>query len=399
MITKRGKMQLLEKHDLDNVYNSLFDWIANESFTGYDPYDGVNTRYTMLKKYKATRLLLTYFNKFSPVNFRPLLGVDKRVNIQGLALICQSLLRYPPDVPIDYDIERYLDYILSKSLIDKYGYHCWNGNDMYVQTKKEYQSRDMPGVVGTEACASAIFEYYKHNLQRNDLREVLFSVKSFFLNELLQTYDGATFIRYKPMTKAYDCVYNASAIAAQYISKINDYFSLNEGNEVVKLCYQYLLSRQKTEGVWYFSIDLRNGRQKPQVDFHQGFVLDALLTYMQVFGEDADIRDAYLRGLNYYKEKQFDINGRGLYRYPRFWPINIHNQAQGIITFVKAIPYGEEYGHFANKIARWTIYNMRDNDGFFFYLKYPFFTNKIPYIRWGQAWMMNALSFLLKSEE
>jgi len=35
---------------------------------------------------------------------------------------------------------------------------------------------------------------------------------------------------------------------------------------------------------------------------------------------------------------------------------------------------------------------MQDNSGYFYYQKHKYFTNKISYIRWGQAWMMLALA-------
>ena len=46
-------------------------------------------------------------------------------------------------------------------------------------------------------------------------------------------------------------------------------------------------------------------------------------------------------------------------------------------------------------MARWAIENMQSKDGFFHYRKGRFHTNKIPFMRWGQAWMMLALSRLL----
>jgi hypothetical protein len=39
------------------------------------------------------------------------------------------------------------------------------------------------------------------------------------------------------------------------------------------------------------------------------------------------------------------------------------------------------------------MYDHRN--GYFYYLKYPLLTNKVPYLRWSQAWMLYALSFLL----
>ena len=57
---------------------------------------------------------------------------------------------------------------------------------------------------------------------------------------------------------------------------------------------------------------------------------------------------------------------------------------------------GDKIGGFAEKIAKWTIENMQDEKGYFYYQKWPFLTNKIAYMRWGQAWMMLALSTLFE---
>jgi len=38
---------------------------------------------------------------------------------------------------------------------------------------------------------------------------------------------------------------------------------------------------------------------------------------------------------------------------------------------------------------------MQDKEGYFYYRIYKNnYVNKMPYIRWGQAWMLRALSYL-----
>ncbi len=121
---------------------------------------------------------------------------------------------------------------------------------------------------------------------------------------------------------------------------------------------------------------------------------------MELTGFMEPFLSAYNKGIKFYYEKQFLPNGQGLYRYPRKWPVNIHNQAQGIITFTRASRLDEKYYDFARTIAEWTIQNMQDEDGHFYFLKYPLFTNKIPYIRWSDAAMAYALSvFLARGKE
>jgi hypothetical protein len=96
---------------------------------------------------------------------------------------------------------------------------------------------------------------------------------------------------------------------------------------------------------------------------------------------------------------QFFDSGQSLWRLPRQWPTDIHSQSQGIITFSKLKDLDRNYLPFAKKIAAWTITHMQDKKGYFYFRKYPWFTNRIPYMRWGQAWMMLALSELFINEE
>jgi hypothetical protein len=50
----------------------------------------------------------------------------------------------------------------------------------------------------------------------------------------------------------------------------------------------------------------------------------------------------------------------------------------------------------AQQIASWTIQNLRDKRGFFYYQRRRFYTVRTPYMRWTQAWMLYALARLLE---
>ena len=80
-------------------------------------------------------------------------------------------------------------------------------------------------------------------------------------------------------------------------------------------------------------------------------------------------------------------------------PNDIHNQAQGIIVFAKLSAIDKSYMELSRNIASWTINNMRDKTGFFYYQKYPYLTNRVSYIRWAQAWMLYALSEVVLYED
>jgi len=137
----------------------------------------------------------------------------------------------------------------------------------------------------------------------------------------------------------------------------------------------YILTKQKPNGAWYFSET--NGIERMQIDFHQGFILEALNDFIKYTNIDKEkYMDVLQKGAEFYKNEQFLPDGRGKWRYPRLWPIDIHNQAQGIITFSKLREIRPEYLEFAKTIAKWTIDNMQDRSGYFYYQKWPVLTIK-----------------------
>ena len=74
--------------------------------------------------------------------------------------------------------------------------------------------------------------------------------------------------------------------------------------------------------------------------------------------------------------------------------IGIHAPAQLMVTLYKLNQFSN-YHELADKVLNWTIDNMQDRKGYFYYQKRKFVSSKIPYMRWAQAWMFYALSYYL----
>jgi len=99
------------------------------------------------------------------------------------------------------------------------------------------------------------------------------------------------------------------------------------------------------------------------------------------------------RGLEYFAHNLFLEDGLPKLRDNSIYPVDIHSCAQGIITFCELADFEPKYLKLAEKVAKWTINNMQDREGFFYYRIYKKGkVDKTPYIRWGQAWMLYALS-------
>jgi hypothetical protein len=164
--------------------------------------------------------------------------------------------------------------------------------------------------------------------------------------------------------------------------------------EAAKRAMDFTTSHIRQDGHWDFRL-YSDGRAMVQTDFHQGFILESIWDYIRFTGDgEQRYQQALQLGADYYHRYQFLSDGRAVWRVPRQWPVDIHGQAQGIITFAGLSEAFPSFLEFARTIAFWTIQNMQDPDGFFYYRVHRWSTDKTSYIRWGQAWMFLALTVL-----
>jgi hypothetical protein len=200
-------------------------------------------------------------------------------------------------------------------------------------------------------------------------------------------------ISYTPIKK--DCCYNASLFAAETLA-ISGSLTINDKYiDYARQAVNWAIYNQKPDGRWNYSIDISSGEEREQIDFHQGYILESIYEIKKMLNiHDQSWENALAKGSDFYYKRQFMKNGRSLWRFPELWPIDIHNQCQGIITFKKLQEYNEGYADFAEIIANWTINNMQDLKGFFYYQLHKQYRIRIPYMRWSQAWMMMAMTIL-----
>jgi len=383
----------------ENTYQKLFRWIKHNNYCGYDPYDGMNNEY-FKKKMRNNRICFYWiqFHKMWPYNLRPFLGIQKTVSNKGTGLIVQALLKSKIENS-NSEIKKLISHLLNTSLKDKYGMYFWSPHnfDLCASTfpgSIQCFTHDTPAIVGTEECATAFLEYYK---KFGKFKEVIIDVKDFIMKEFIQN-NSIVYMKYSFITPSSILVYNASSIGFSYLVRVNKIIQDSTISKLAKKYFDFLVSQQHKNGAWDYAINLKTGKRTKLTDYHQGFILNSLYDFKK-YTEQSEEKHfkSLLKGAKFYREEQFFNDGRCKYRYPGTWPVDIHNQAQGIITFSKLSEIESEYLEFAKTIAKWTIENMQDEAGYFYYQKWPFFTNKIPYMRWGQSWMMLALATLLEA--
>jgi hypothetical protein len=161
--------------------------------------------------------------------------------------------------------------------------------------------------------------------------------------------------------------------------------------EVARSAMDYSCSRQRQDGSWWYA-------EEPKYrwidNFHTGYNLDCLKRYIDCTGEDS-YRRSYDAGLRYYKETFFTADGAPRYYHNSTFPIDIQCAAQAIETLAYCSQDDPSCLPLSLKVADWTIDNMQDRTGLFYYRQYPMIKARTPYFHWGQATMYKALATLL----
>lgn len=339
--------------------------------------------------------------KRSPVNFRPLLGIRKGINPKGYGLFLHA-----------YSILSQLGFFNKKEAEDKayfffnwlvnnpskgYSGHCWGYNYYWPHRYGPDVPAFTPSVVVTGFVARALLCYYER-FHNEEVKKILKGAAEFVLHDihLYKGNDGYCF-SYTPIKK--DLTVNANLLAAEVLAYCDYINGEKKYQEYIEQVIKFTFSTQNDDGSWYYSFEYETRKPKKQIDFHQGYVLESLLRIFEYTDVDlGSCKNNLEKGLKFYFENQFSKDGWGYWRLPSKWPVDIHNQSQGIITFCAFREYNEECFQFADKIADWTIRHMQGKNGNFYYQKWPFLTNKVSYLRWNQAWMLLALTQLIDAK-
>ena len=384
----------------------LKNYCEGEQFKGWDPFDGLNSKVlkTILPlKYSATlRLIVIQGFKRCPLNLRPIFGVPKEYNAKGIGLFLQGycnlyrLLKQKPSLVNELGSkEGVLSRIheLSKLLISlrSKGYHgsCWGYNFDWQSRRLFLFPAYCPTVVATNFCATALIEAYEVTGNMEYLDVALDSAK-FILNDLhLDEHEGEKMISYSPL-HGNDLVSNASLLGSKVLAYCYKYSGNEEYFKVARSSVRACCIGQREDGAWTYS----QIPPKLWVDsFHTGYNLDGLIAYEEQTG-DKDYHENIERGFNYYIKNFFNEDGSPKYYDNQQYPIDIHCPGQLLVTLHRLHKFGE-YKELAEKVLAWTIKNMQDKKGYFYYQLKKGISSKISYMRWSNAFMFYALSYYL----
>jgi hypothetical protein len=381
--------------------NKLHNFCNAERYVGYSLYDSHNSPIPFKKFGVLPSFIINQIIKRSPINFRPLLGINKGINPKGYGLFLHAYTKLSGLDIIDSEEAADRAHYFYKWLIDHpssgYSGYCWGYNYHWPKKDGHDVPAYTPSVVVTGFVARALLAYYE-TFKAESVRKILKSASEFVLNDIhLYRGDDGYCFSYTPVVP--DLTVNANLLAAEVLAYSDYVNGENEHREYIAEAIRFTLNNQNTDGSWYYSFNYNTRKPKNQIDFHQGYVLESLYRLAKYSGIEDPFKDcAFQKGLDFYYTEQFDRQGRAYWRLPSKLPIDIHNQSQGIITFSTLKDYNRAFLPFARLIAEWTIKYMQGSGGNFYYQKWPIITNKVNYLRWNQAWMLLALTTLMEND-
>jgi hypothetical protein len=232
---------------------------------------------------------------------------------------------------------------------------------------------------------------YDH-FQKDRYLQIAVSACEHILRDLDTYPDGAgACISYIPGQNSQ--VHNANTLGASLLARTYAHTRNDSYRALAQKAIQYTAQHQRSDASWYYG-------EKANLhwvdNFHTAYVLDCLKYYCDNTGEhrfDGNMKSGY----EYWKKTFFLPDGAPRYYDYKTLPFDIQCSSQAIDTLVFFSDRDPESLPLAQKVAQWTIANMQDRSGYFYYRRYSSrLVNKTPTLHWGQATMMCALAGLYK---
>lgn len=378
------------------AYDELFSWCKQNDFAGHDPFDALNSRLfqaTPLAQSRNARLLWTQIIKRSPADFRGLVRVPRERNAKGVALFALAQLANHRRVNTQESATQAHEFLSALLAMKVGGYTgaAW-GYNFDWQSRKFFAPRNTPTIVPTAFAARAFVEAAQEFQQHEYLRTAR-SVCDFILKDLPRTVDNEIELCFSYAPNSNTRIFNASLLAAEVLACVGKLTGEDQLCETALRATRYVINNQQPDGSWSYGTD---PNQSWIDNFHTAYILFSLKRISDALSLQSEFHAAFERGYQYWKNNFFLAEGWPKYYHDDPYPADAHAAASAMITFLECAEFDNNASRLAQTVASWTIRNLRDSRGFFYYQRRRFYTVRKPYMRWTQAWMLYALARLIE---
>jgi hypothetical protein len=380
------------------AYDQLFSWCRKDDFAGHDPFDALNSRLfqaTPFNKSRSARLVWTQVLKRAPTDLRTFARIPKERNAKGLALFALALLarhRQLRTSESESQIRSVLADLMAMRL-DGFSGAAW-GYNFDWQSRNFYARRDTPTIVPTAFAVRALLEAAQLFKDDNYL-SVAHSACHFILQDLPRAIETEKEVCFSYAPQSNTRIHNANLLAAESLAGVGAAIGEQELIDWALRAARYVVNRQQANGSWPYGED---PTQSWVDNFHTAFILFSLKRIGEACSASAEFGVTLKRGYEYWCGEFFLADGWPKYYHDDPYPADAHAGASAIVTFLELADLDRNSITHAERVSQWTIQNLRDKRGFFYYQKRRFYTVKKPYMRWSQAWMLYALARLLETK-
>lgn len=387
-------MKPLVKENTSKAFLRLFDYVKAHNYEGNDLFDGLNSRLfknSILYRNKYFRLALIQFCKRCPIDFRGIFMVPKGFNPKGGALFLLghlNMFNATQDEVYKKEAEK-LYSRLKATLIKREKGVAW-GYNFDWQARAFYVPEGVPNVVTSVYIGKALIEYYE-TFNDNEALELVKQIAEFIFNEMVMFEDDDRLcFNYIPEQDAQ--VHNANLLAASFLASLNKYVCDESYANKITKALKFSIEDINGDGSWPYGT-------KPfhrWVDnFHTAFNIESLINIKDMV-DMKELNEVINKVVNYYLNNLFTEQGQLKYYNDKFYPVDVHVLAEAVVVLNKIKSSDIDCDKQKLACIENEIFNLigvfQDEKGYFYYQKNNFYWNKIPYIRWGQAWMFYALS-------
>jgi hypothetical protein len=400
--------------EISRSLERLDTWIEAEEFQGWDPYDALNS--PLLRPVGSRNRLLgvamVQVMRRSAVNLRPLLLIRKGYNPKAMGLFLASYALKFLAAGKPEHLKRvcfFFDWLVENASRG-YAGPCW-GYNFDWPNRSFLAPTGTPTIVNTafiglgllsadralESIEQArITAQPSTRLEQKGQRRTISGLATargacdFILHDLhtLSPSSEEICFSYTPLDRR--SVHNANVLGAWLLAAVYARTGEKHLARSALAAARFTARRQTGDGSWPYGI----ARNDQWIDsFHTGFNLVGLKNIAKLL-QTQEFDSVIQAGYQFWKTRLFEATYIPKYFPHRTYPIDIHSVSQAILTFVEFADMDPEAVELAVKVALWANQNMQDRAGFFYYRCHRKFKIKIPYMRWSQAWMQQALTSL-----
>jgi hypothetical protein len=389
----------------------LDEWIEREDFQGWDPHDALKSRLMrgLAGRSHLMRILAVQSLRRCPINLRSLLGVSKARNPKAIGLFLASYA-------IKFDLHQDLNHLrlvrhfaqwLIENATPGFAGPCWGYNFDWAN-RGFFAPAGTPTIVNTAFIALSLLDAepllklsapeVEKGGEKAELREqnvdalhIARGCCEFILRNLsvYRPSSNQLCFSYTPADSRF--VHNASLLGAWLLAAVYARTGESELAESAFSAARFTAAQQASDGSWPYGIST----QDQWIDnFHTGFVLVAFKQIGRLLNTN-EFETPTEVGYHFWKHRMFLPSSAPKYYPDHTYPVDVHCVAQAILTFLEFSQSDPQALREAHRISQWAIENLQDPDGFFHYQIHRWFRVRIPYMRWGQAWMQLALTKLM----